>query len=408
MDVDEKRRNYESFLNKVFAILVDAPDVDDCVKREVRRSVGSGELLRYLRHPDTDNNIDFMINDCCDDNLEMGFVAKLSDQLWNGDLIEFNFSDYDFAAAVDLMVSERVKTIEDFLFAVNQMSKIALSQIDMGNEIEPLLSFLTDINIALGKYKNALKYYAYIDDQYNRLINLKLLTNYHIEGFDIASLVRPSEFGLTEYEFHGLLSTCRSYINYLLSCMELHGFDINQILKDAAMGNELKSILDLMPKTITFLKEHDIHLNLYGINAHYESLYNIIELLYKDMKLIRLQTRDVSNIVKDWEDELKIYFRLKNVFPKENMVHNYSASWLWKFKLAIYFPTLNLAFDYRGPQLMNPQNYSGGLVGQREYFRLYDRTIEKSTKEYGIYVVRIDQDTPFAEIVDCVNKALMR
>ena len=429
MNNDLTREDYECLFQEIFAILVDDPSVDEQIKQDIKGHVMSGLVSRCLRSPD-DEVENLYVTD--DDNSDADDVEEfndsddveerdleLADKIWCGHPIDYKDIYYFILARVlDLMFSRNVSNINDFSFAIRQIEKTIMGQ-GVNSSTKSIVWFLADIYSVLGRYQEALEIFQALLQHYDsddsnhqlviRIINLKRKANVPIEGIDLLRLVRPSKFNLTRHEFDGLLQKGKNYLNLLVNEVLSHKNYICQILDATTQG--VVTLFSGIPSLRRFLEEHKTQLiesdmEVPDINEYDESLFAVIESLYRDIKLIGIQSRDVCNIEKDWESSVKLYKQLKDTFPTERIIYHYSTPWLWKFTLALYFPDRNLAFDYRGREVMNPKNYHGGISAQNEYFRLYDRTVFKATKEYGIYVIRVGADVPYDEIFDYVCKAI--
>ena len=56
----------------------------------------------------------------------------------------------------------------------------------------------------------------------------------------------------------------------------------------------------------------------------------------------------------------ELYYKIKETFPNEKVVHHGKPSWLGQQHLDIYFPYKNIAIEYQGLQHQEPVEFFGG------------------------------------------------
>jgi len=73
--------------------------------------------------------------------------------------------------------------------------------------------------------------------------------------------------------------------------------------------------------------------------------------------------REEANLPKvgeGWISEKELFYRLKEAFQKEKVIHHGRPAWLSPQHLDIYFPLRSIGVEYQGAQHQNPVEYFGG------------------------------------------------
>lgn len=102
--------------------------------------------------------------------------------------------------------------------------------------------------------------------------------------------------------------------------------------------------------------------------VEYERIPAIIEaaLTHEGKRILREcenTLREESNIPRvgeGWISEAELFYKLREAFPDEKVVHHGRPAWLYPQHLDIYFPGQNVGCEYQGAQHQNPVSYFGG------------------------------------------------
>ena len=91
-----------------------------------------------------------------------------------------------------------------------------------------------------------------------------------------------------------------------------------------------------------------------------EAMKNEIKrILYECENTVR-EEMDLPKIGEGWISETHLYYKIKEAFPKEVIIHHGRPSWLERQHLDVYFAIKNIAIEYQGEQHQNPIEYFGG------------------------------------------------
>ena len=89
------------------------------------------------------------------------------------------------------------------------------------------------------------------------------------------------------------------------------------------------------------------------------------------------------------KNQTKLYNKLKESFPNENIVFEYKAKWLGKQRIDIYFPKYNIGIEYDGIQHFQPSDRFGGIE-KFEKTKQWDLLKEKRCLENNCKLFRLD------------------
>lgn len=88
----------------------------------------------------------------------------------------------------------------------------------------------------------------------------------------------------------------------------------------------------------------------------------VSEILREAENLVR-DKMGVPRIGEGWVSETELFYRVKNAFPKFEIIHHASPSWLGRQHLDIYISELDIAIEYQGIQHRKPVEFFGGIEG---------------------------------------------
>lgn len=349
---------------------------------------------------------------------EFGCTYAVSDRcfdfaesLWSGKVIDEELSWGELGYAVDALIDAKVKTLNDFnriISVLQDAIRFFAGDIRLIKTFKRCLAdcyyMVEDYNAAMSIYQNLLLLGWDCSTMACQIFNIKIKTGLPILEDDIMRIINPSLFNLTKKEFANLIDISREYLNAEFLGMVASGLDVEDIVHEASKGNR--------PYTCFYCHSSLSTLKLlrkFGKNPQFNNISpQRIQGLVSEMVFLRRQTKDVLNIGSDWVEETKLFYKLKDLFPKDEIIHHYHDQMLWKYHLDILFPHRALAFDYRGKEVQNPENFTKQSGGKEEYFRHYDKRMRKTECFYDIEVVEITPETDFADIVSIVQEHKIR
>jgi len=116
---------------------------------------------------------------------------------------------------------------------------------------------------------------------------------------------------------------------------------------------------DIAPDEITYfhnvkLSEAETYIKVRRKYFHAQGqVRNYIE------NLIR-ETHGLPRVGERWVNETRLFHIVESIFPDDEVIHHYRASWLGRLELDVYVVGANIGFEYQGIQHYEPQEHWGG------------------------------------------------
>jgi hypothetical protein len=132
--------------------------------------------------------------------------------------------------------------------------------------------------------------------------------------------------------------------------------------------------------------------------------YIVVDALKNEGKRIMRECentfREESNIPKigeGWVSETQLFYKLRDEFPDETVVHHGRLSWLSRQHLDIYFPLKNIGCEYQGAQHDNPVDYFGGEESFKKVQEL-DARKKRLCKKHGCELIYVYEGYDFETV----------
>ena len=370
------------------------------------------DIVRYRRYSKAKKA--FGITDC---DFVSDKAFEIAKNIWEGDHLNENEEEWALDSGIDTLIGAKVKTLEDFSHIIELLERCIESYKGEQRQRKTLLWRLADCYYIMNEYDKALSIYR---DIYRdilsaekgfvarptlacQILNIKVRAGLPVEIHDLMMLPKPSDYKLTVNEFKNLLEKSSGFLEVLLRGLVSHGLNLKGILENAGISSCPYSCFDGSRNALKILKSLGKDVTFPKIDTESKALKELLSHLFAEMRFLGSQLMDVSGVEEDWIEESRLFNRLIDVFPDEEIIHHYRTPWLWKFQLSFYLPRLKLAFDFRGRAIRDGKNFTRQSGGKDEYFRLYDRTMKKAEDEYGIRVEVINENTPLETVVAIVR-----
>jgi hypothetical protein len=113
----------------------------------------------------------------------------------------------------------------------------------------------------------------------------------------------------------------------------------------------------------------------------------------------------LPNVSEGWVGEASLLMKLKEWFPKEKIVHQWSPAWLGRQRIDIGFPKKNVAIEYHGTQHFKAVDFFGGEQAFRDQKR---RDLLKASlcKSNNVRLLVFTENNLDLEIRKAVAKAI--
>lgn len=348
--------------------------------------------------------------------LENEDVFHLAKDLWEGRSVSNarRWGRYSYDGAMRLLLEAKVNATGDLEKYVEVCERIISTyEGDMG-DIKYVRWKLADSYYILEQYDKALTIYKSLLSTEKsimtrpplacQILNIKMKAGLKIDAQDLMMLAKPSDYNMTFAVFNSLMSRANEYLNMILDGLAFRGMTLSKVIEDSCLKEQPFECFYRISYVQQVLIKEGKDYRFSFINPLAEPLKGVLDALFAEVKFLGLQLKDVDGIQDDWVESLELYYRLSKAFPQEEIIHHYRAPWLWKFQIAIYFPRLKYALDYRGRRVQESSNYTRQSGGQDEYLRLCDRTMKKANDKYGIQVDIVDAENSFEKIVSLVEE----
>lgn len=103
-----------------------------------------------------------------------------------------------------------------------------------------------------------------------------------------------------------------------------------------------------------------------------------------------------------WIAETKLYYDLKAACPDIDVRQHARTKWLGLQHLDIFMPTLNIAFEYQGPQRDGPVAFFGGEAAFKEVQRR-DARKRRLCKTHGVELIEVRPAYDLQELLERIR-----
>ena len=100
-----------------------------------------------------------------------------------------------------------------------------------------------------------------------------------------------------------------------------------------------------------------------------------------------------------------MFYKIKDQYPVETVIHHGRPNWLGRQHLDIYFPEKNIAIEYQGIQHNKAVEYFGGEKNFKKQQKLDKRKL-KRCEENECNLIYVYPDYDFAEVKKQINDLL--
>lgn len=115
--------------------------------------------------------------------------------------------------------------------------------------------------------------------------------------------------------------------------------------------------------------------------------------------------RDLPKVGEGWISETNLFYKIKNSFDGEKVIHHGRAKWLGLQHLDIYFPELNIALEYQGRQHTEIVEYFGGESSFLQGIE-NDRIKNEKCKQNNCILIEVFPDYNYEEVIRKVRSAI--
>lgn len=180
------------------------------------------------------------------------------------------------------------------------------------------------------------------------------------------------------------LTTGRIMLNVVYdSTLSNYGLNnIDAVLNQA--GIEVEKFEESIGKKITSIRSRQ------KLELKFRELLRLAENNYRE-------SIGMPKIGEGWISETELYYKIKEAFPNEQVIHHGSPEWLGRQHLDIWIPELKVAVEYQGAQHDQPVDFFGG---QEAFEKNQERDAVKKKKclENGVRLIEVREGYDFKKI----------
>lgn len=185
---------------------------------------------------------------------------------------------------------------------------------------------------------------------------LKKEYNFYLKtGFGVISLDLDMDSVLENYNFEDI-NKLKDIIDYLDLKMYIRSIQSEQF--NAPQRVIENKLFHSVPKIL--------RIESYTLNVPYiviKALENEIKRIIRESEDIHREDRNLPKVGEGWVSETELYYKIKEAFPDDNIIHHGRPSWLGRQHLDIFFPQKNIAIEYQGLQHEQTIDFFGGDEG---------------------------------------------
>lgn len=136
-----------------------------------------------------------------------------------------------------------------------------------------------------------------------------------------------------------------------------------------------------------------------------EAIKNVFKLITREAENKLRVKRGLPKIGEGWISETDLYYKIKETFPSEEIIHHGRPKWLGRQHLDIFFPEKKIGIEYQGIQHDTPVEYFGGDEAFDNRKALDALKRDKCIKN-GCHLIYVYPDYDFKELKEKICKLL--
>ncbi|WJI08798.1 zinc ribbon domain-containing protein [Methanobacterium sp. CWC-01] len=162
----------------------------------------------------------------------------------------------------------------------------------------------------------------------------------------------------------------------------------------------VNSIFRSVPKIIS--------IQSYTFNVPYiivKTLETALKKIIRESENLYREEKGIPRVGEGWVSETELYYKIKEAFPAEKIIHHGRPKWLGRQHLDIYFPKRNIAIEYQGLQHDQPVEFFGGEEAFKKRLELDTRKREICIKN-NCYLIHVYPNYDFKTVKNKIKTLL--
>ena len=115
--------------------------------------------------------------------------------------------------------------------------------------------------------------------------------------------------------------------------------------------------------------------------------------------------RGLPKIGEGWISETDLYYKIKEAFPSEKIIHHGRPKWIGRQHLDVFFPKKNIGIEYQGAQHDVPIEYFGGEEAF-EKRKTLDALKKEKCEKNGCHLIYVYPDYDFRELEEKIKNLI--
>ena len=188
----------------------------------------------------------------------------------------------------------------------------------------------------------------------------------------------------------------------------IDSYPLSKYLKPAKLIAEKKQAhLDLLYWNKPY------HENIFDVDKSEGGFIIFIECLIEKMLFLTFidlenefrESKGLPKIGEGWISETDLFYKIKESFPNQEVVHHGKPEWLGRQHVDIFFPNQNIGIEYQGAQHDKPIDFFGGEEAFKKN-QIRDKRKKKLFQANDAVLIEVRPDYDFEELKNQIQEAL--
>ena len=155
------------------------------------------------------------------------------------------------------------------------------------------------------------------------------------------------------------------------------------------------------------------HENIFDVDKSEGGFIIFIERLIEKMLFLTFidledefrESKGLPKIGEGWISETDLFYKIKESFPNQEVVHHGKPEWLGRQHVDIFFPNQNIGIEYQGAQHDKPIDFFGGEEAFKKN-QIRDKRKKKLFQANDAVLIEVRPDYDFEELKKQIQKIL--
>ncbi|MBW7870492.1 MAG: hypothetical protein H3C39_05455 [Flavobacteriia bacterium] len=138
-----------------------------------------------------------------------------------------------------------------------------------------------------------------------------------------------------------------------------------------------------------------------------KAIINQLKIIIKDAEDLYRIDIGMPKIGEGWISETELFYKLKNRFKEQQVIHHGNPKWLGRQHLDIFFPKLNIGIEYQGLQHYEPIDFFGG---EKAFLKNQERDLRKIElcRNNNCHLIHVKKDYDFESLCNEIELEILK